>query len=237
MKLRWIEIYCDESRQELFWSRLRKGARYIVIGGILIPRTQRTKLKSEIRLLRKKHRTFGEIRWKNVAPSRSQFYKELAELFLNSQMRFRCIILDKRELNLVKYYGSDEELGFYKFYYQLLHHWLDEFKKYSIFVDLRSSRTPVRLKELHKVLSNANLFSEIVQVQALPSEESVFIQLADLLVGAVGYAVHDRQESEVKLGLIRMLENRLGRKNLYEPTLLSEKKFNVFKVQLQRGEK
>jgi hypothetical protein len=235
MRKPWIEIYCDESRQELFWSRKRKGARYIVIGGIWLKRNDRPKIKERVIALRKRYKTYGEIKWRNVAPSRLDFYKALVELFLERDLRFRCIVIDKDQLDLVRFHSSDEELGFYKFYYQLLHHWIEDFSRYSVFVDLRTSGSPSRVKELYNVLCNANLAAEIVQIQALPSEESFFIQLADFLVGAVGYSAHGRDESEAKHAIITMLENRLGRRELCEHTWRTEDKFNVFRIQLQKS--
>ena len=235
MRRPWIEIYCDESRQELFWSRKRKGARYIVIGGVWMKKNDRPRIKEQIQTLRKQHKVHGEIKWKNVAPSKLDFYKALVDSFLQSQLRFRCILIDKNELDLVKFHRSDEELGFYKFYYQLLHHWIDDFTKYSVFVDLRTSGSPARLKELYDVLCNANLTADIVQIQRLPSKQSNLIQLADFLVGAVGYSAHGRSEAEAKSAIVRMLENRLGRGQLSEHTWRSEEKFNVFRIQLQKS--
>jgi len=53
-------------------------------------------------------------------------------------MRFRCIAVDREQVNLALH-QNDGELGFYKFYYQLLHHWILD-NEYRIFCDLKTNR-------------------------------------------------------------------------------------------------
>jgi hypothetical protein len=58
------------------------------------------------------------------------------------------------------------------------------------------------------------------------------VQLADLLIGAVGYAWNEREKaegaSEAKIAFLRRLEAGLGRASLARGTAKGEKKFNVF---------
>jgi len=224
------EIYCDESRQDLFSSKKESESKYTLIGGVWIEASKRQEYKDQIKVIRSKYKALGEIRWNTVSPSKLDFYLDIINFFFDTDIRFRCIVIEKENLNLVRFHKSDHELGFYKFYYQLIHHWISDFNKYRIFVDFKTNRAKNRLHVLKAILSNANPSSEIIQVQALHSRDSVFIQLADLLIGAVGYALHSFTTSSSKLTINQKIEKRLG--HLIQPTRKAEEKLNIFKISL-----
>jgi len=224
-----FEIYCDESAQELFRSKKPVAGNYVLIGGLWMEASKRKEYKDKIKELRTKHNLYGEFKWQRVSTSKIDFYLDLISLFFESEMRFRVIVLARDELDSVKFHEADDELMFYKFYYQLLHHWILDKNRYSIFVDVKTNRVPDRLKTLKKVLSNANLLSEILQVQALPSHELDLLQLVDVLIGAVGYSFHKRGGSHTKLQVIKKIEEFL--KQSIRPTRKGEEKFNVFRFQ------
>lgn len=228
-----FEIYCDESRQDLFSSKKAIKSKYTLIGGVWIEANKRQQYKDQIKAIRNNYKVFGEIRWNAVSPSKLDFYLEIINFFFNSDIRFRCIVIEKENLNLVRYHQSDQELGFYKFYYQLIHHWILDFNRYRIFVDFKTNKVKNRLHVLKAILSNANLSSEIIQVQALHSRDSVFIQLADLLIGVVGYAMHSYTSSPSKLRINEEIKKRLG--HPIQPTKRAEKKFNIFQINLNGG--
>ncbi|QPA31639.1 DUF3800 domain-containing protein [Thermaerobacillus caldiproteolyticus] len=226
-----IEVYCDESRPEALYG-MKKIDNYMVIGGIWIPKVERDEIKQKIRYLKQKHQLFGEIKWKNVAPSKLEFFLELVDLFFESQsLRFRCIVVDGNKVDINQYHNSDNELGFYKFYYQLLVHWLEPMNHYRIFLDFKKNKQSDRLHTLEKVLNNAS-FSFIEDVQAIESKHSLLIQLTDVLIGAVGYKYHNYQTSDAKLKLVETIEKRLG--HPIQSTFKSAKKFNVFEIDLNR---
>ena len=134
----------------------------------------------------------------------------------------------------MKFNHSDTELGFYKFYYQLLHHWILDFNSYDIFLDLKVNRSKGRLKELKKVLINSNLTSSITQVQGLPSEQSPGIQLADILTGLVSSKFNGGLSGKAKPDLIKYVENQYLKKELGARRKWEEK-LNVFKINLKGG--
>jgi hypothetical protein len=228
-----FEVYCDESRHELLSSREPPKGGLFLIGGLWIPAEQRGQIKHEIRALRATYNTWGEIKWNHVSRPRLEFYQRLIHLFFDSEARFRCVVIERDKVDLIKYHQADHELGFYKFYYQLLHHWIADFNEYAIFVDYKKNRAPDRLLSLHKVLSAANLTSKVLNVQAISSRDSPLIQLADLLTGATGYKLHGHSESSLKVAIVRNIEERLG--HIIRPTGPFEAKFNVFFINLQGG--
>ncbi len=228
-----FEIYCDECRPELFTSE-NKSVPYLSIGGIWIPAENRQEIKSEITKLRKEHKIWGEFKWNKVTRNALGFYGALIDVFFAKEyLRFRTIIVDSDEVDLIRFHNSDAELGFYKFYYQLIHHWILDFNQYRIFVDQKTNRLPDRLKVLAKVLNNSNLSSEVISIQALPSREVNLIQLSDLLTGLVNSYFNQSVTSDVKKELFNKVESKIGHR--IRPTGKSEEKFNIFQIQLQGG--
>jgi hypothetical protein len=229
-----FDVYCDESRPELFGST-NPEATYVVIGSVWLPTDAREPNKTAIHRLRNQHRVGGEVKWQKVSPSRLLFYRELVSLFsAESDLRFRCIAIDRNKVDLISFHESDPELGFYKFYYQLLHHWILDFNEYVIFCDFKVNRHRDRLHDLRRCLGYANLSAQIATVQATRSEESVLIQLADVLTGAIASKLNQSiGVNGARAQVIRMLEEQLG-KHL-GPTARSEQKFNVFKINFGGG--
>ncbi|MCF6178871.1 MAG: DUF3800 domain-containing protein, partial [Geopsychrobacter sp.] len=191
----------------------------------------RDKCKAAIHQLRNQYKIGGEFKWNKVSPSRLDFYKALISWFVDQgkDLRFRCIAIDSNKVDLLKFHESDQELGFYKFYYQMIHHWIHECNDYQIFCDFKSNRRRDRLQELRGCLQYANLSATISSVQAVRSEESVLVQLSDVLVGAAAARLNGKVTADsAKSELIDHLEQQLGHK--LSPTPLHEKKFNLFRI-------
>jgi hypothetical protein len=226
-----FEVYCDESGQELFKNH-PQGEYYSLIGSIWIKAEDRRKHKDNILAIRKRHNVYGEFKWNRVSNSRLDFYLEIIKWFFESNIRFRTLVLRADELDAVRFHCNDNELMFYKFYYQLLHHWILDFNCYKVFLDTRTNRLHSRLKVLEKCLNSSNLTSSVV-VQALPSNELDLIQIADVLIGAVSYKFHRRESNQAKLQIIREIEQNLGQE--IKPTSKSMEKFNVFRFRSEGG--
>jgi len=226
-----FEVYCDESRQELFTGKSRDG--FVVIGGLWLESARRQHLKARIGELRERHQVRGEFKWQKVSPARQSFYLDLVELFFREPIRFRAIVLAAQEMDAVRFHAADNELMFYKFYYQMLHQWILGQNTYRIFVDVRTNRVRGRVRTLEQVLRNANLTAEIACVQALPSGELDIMQLADVLVGAVGFAFNDGGRSAAKRAVVSRIEQYL--EHPIQPTSRAEQEFNIFRFRSEGG--
>lgn len=230
-----FEAYCDESRPDLLCSQ-KATAQYMVIGGLWLPADERTRMKNDIHALRDKHHIGGEFKWQKVSPSKLGFYCDLADWFvaMADDLRFRCIAVEREKVDLLRFHNNDQELGFYKFYYQMLHHWILDFNEYAIFCDFKSNRIRTRLHELARCLANASLTSDVVNVQAVRSRESVLMQAADVFTGiAAGRLNNNLRAGSAKWELATHLERALGRP--IRGTYRSEQKFNVFVIDLSGG--
>lgn len=230
-----FDAYCDESRPDLLSSN-KPQAKYMVIGSIWLPTEKRYCFKKEIHTLRNKYKIGGEFKWQKVSPSKVDFYKKLINWFfaMKDDLRFRCIAVDHTKVNLESYHLNDQELGFYKFYYQLLHHWIQDFNQYNFFVDYKTNRRYDRLIDLHRCLANSNLSSKVNRVQAIGSDESVLLQLADVLTGIAAYRLNNKiNEKSAKYQLLLDCEELLGKQ--ISNTNRNTSKFNVFKINLSGG--
>ena len=229
-----FEVYCDESYPDLFCSK-NPHARYLMIGSLWLPSQLRSEVKQKIWELREKYKIWGEVKWTKATAKALPFYKALIDLFFSygEQLRFRCIAVDHTQIHRNQY-NHDDELGFYKFYYQVLHHWILDYNSYNIFCDKKINRDPTRLQTLNRCLSNANRYTKSVRVQALDSKQVVLIQLSDLLLGIGAAALNNKDNiSGAKADLLEYFESKLGR--TIGHTIRSEHKFNVFIMNLSGG--
>jgi hypothetical protein len=229
-----FEIYCDENHPELFTSK-NSTAHYLMIGSLWLPTELRSEIKDKIWALREKHNAWVEIKWCKVSKGKLPFYLELVELFQSygQELRFRCIAVDHKSFDS-RWHKNDNELGFYKFYYQLLHHWIADFNKYGIFCDIKTNRNLKRLLVLKDCLNKANLSASIYQVQALPSRSVVLMQLTDLLLGMSSSRLNKTlRVGSAKEQLVKRFEQYRGGE--LAPTPRTENKFNIFKINLQGG--
>lgn len=222
---RHINIYCDESRHTS-----NPEDSFMVIGGLSCPRDRREELSRQINLIKKKHGTWKELGWKTLSPNRREFYWELMAFFAGEpDFCFRCIVVDCNVLDHGKYNFGDEELGFYKLYYQMLIHWLKPSFAYHIYLDWQQNRTQGRFITLRDVLKRRLLGrTKIECLEPVQSHKMPLIQLVDLLTGAMGYAWNDRMGSQTKMAFCTDLARAVGLTSLKVTTPLSAEKFNIF---------
>lgn len=227
-----IELYCDESNQQLISSTQPSENRFFLIGGLWLPAEYRRVFKGEFNKIRHSENCFGEAKWNAVCPSKLSFYLKLVDFFFEKglDLRFRCMVIDSKKVDLEKYHQADQELGFYKFCYQLIKNWIEDFNNYSIFFDYKTNRRTDRLQTLKLYLRNSNLLANIDNVQALPSANLVLMQLADVLLGSVSAKFNQSATSKAKLAVIERIEQHLG--HMIMPTSRGVRKMNIFKISL-----
>lgn len=238
--MKYIDLYCDESRQDLLSNQkaINDTNKYSCIGGLLVPREHREQLKSKINSLKQDFSVNGEFKWGNVSTNKYEFYKELVNIFFddsNLSLCFRCIVIDASKIDNEKFNQGSHELGYYKFYYQLIKNWINEDSMYYIFTDFKTNKETNRLHELKRILNYDLSNNNIEIVQAIDSSESVIMQMQNILMGTVAYKFNfgNSGASISKKALVSYIEEKLGHEIL--PTSKSEVKFNVFKIMLGGG--
>lgn len=218
-----INIYCDESRHT------NKDA-YMVIGALACPREQKTDIFRKINLLKKEHNTWREFGWKTLSPSRRDFYWSLIELLRSEPgLSFRCIVVNRSILDHDQYNLGDDELGFYKLYYQMLVYWLKPGCAYHIYLDWQLNKDRSRFAVLRDILRRKLTGkAKIMCLEPVSSHNLPLVQLTDLLIGAVGYAWNQRKGSQIKVDFCKDLSLAVGLPRLDTSTTLGVKKFNIF---------
>ena len=80
-------------------------------------------------------------------------YKKLIDIFFRHNrlhhVAFRCVVIDTHQLDHKTFNRGDEELGFYKLYYQLLLHNMRPGNRYLVMLDDRRTRKKTRLSTLN----------------------------------------------------------------------------------------
>ena len=213
------DIYCDESRQDLLVNKemISENNKYSCIGGILVSRSKRNELKNKIKKLKEKHSVFGELKWGTVSENKIEFYKEIIDLFFEfkEEVLFRTVVINSVDVDNKMFNNDDAELGYYKFYYQLIYHWIeltgDSQSIYYIYTDFKTNKVNNRL-EVMRGLLNMVCISYIKLIQAINSKESEILQMQNILMGAVGYKYifGIDGKSIAKMEIVRHIESYLG---------------------------
>jgi hypothetical protein len=166
--------------------------------------------------------------------SKIELYKELVDLFIDENIMFRTIKINSKKIDLKKYHNDNAELGFYKFYYQLLNNWLDKKDdgKYIVYTDIKTNKDVNVLSTLKKCVNNKAKKEVISNIYAIESNESVFLQLEDILMGIASYKFNygKNGKSKAKMELVTYLEKKLGHE--IKSTSKFEDKYNVFEINL-----
>ena len=224
---KFFNIYCDESSVDNPKSMM------MVIGALFIERGLVPEAKQKIKEIREKHGVNGELKWVKTSKKTLPFYKDLFQYLFSvdgSKVTFRCIVVNKSQINYEKYHNEDRELAYYKFYYQLLKRRLRD-DRYYIFLDFRPSKNKNSVRRLGEFL---RMFSRggIKHIQAYPSHENVFIQVADILTGAVAFTQNTPTGSIAKQELAKIIATTIGKENLTFKSSFWEDRFNIFCIDL-----
>lgn len=227
-----VNIYCDESRHT------SNGDNYMVIGAIICDREKKRDLVHKIHFLKNKHNAQGEFGWKRVSPNKKDFYFDLIDFFIENDLDFKCIVVDKNKIDNETYNNGDSELGFYKFYYQMIKDSLETNYEYYIYLDWQQNKEQHRFSTLKLYLQRKlQGRAKIACLEPVTSTNQPLIELADLLMGAVGYDYNCIKKSSTKIDFCNKLANALHKRkpkyfrfgNLRTFTAKDEKKFNIFK--------
>jgi len=220
-------LYCDES-----CYTANPEHPYLLLGYIGVPYNQIETHKREIKALKEKHHFYSEIKWSKVSHSKYVFYQELIEYFFASDLVFRAIIVNKSQINN-NFFQQDDHTFYYKMYYQLIHHKIDMTANYNIYFDVKDALSKIKIRKLREILNVK--FGVFRNIQSTPSKESIFIQLSDLILGAISYKLRNLSKVKTKLDIIRKIENECGH-SLTDMTPKSEQKLNLFFIELRNAD-
>lgn len=218
-------LYCDES------SHLESdGKEYMLISYVSVPFPYADQYKAQIRKLKEKHHFYGEIKWSKVSRAKYGFYADLIDLFFGTEILFRSIVVPKARIRNTAF-GQDYDTFYYKMYYQLLYHKMDMLDSYNIYLDVKDTLSPRKVDKLKEILSFK--YSRIRNLQNIRSHESLFMQLADFLMGALAYNLNEKDKPVLaKTRLIEKIRT-LSKTDLLHSTPKDQDKFNIFIIDLK----
>ena len=244
-KLKGFRIYCDESNTD-------GRKRHPVYGAILVALDDLPTVQREIADWREREQIFSELKWETMRGGlRLKKYKSLVELLFSLArhrklfFQFKAIILDRHAPEYRVYSKGNHEIGFYKTYYHWLLLYFARFPirhrcTLEVFVDNRN--LPKNAKDpftkLKFALNNGirkkldpTADDVVTEVTPLDSEKSDVLQVADLLMGAVGY--HNQNfhlapdANKEKIELARYIAARFGRPTLKHETSPVREDFKI----------
>ena len=223
-----FNLYCDESTH-----LIHDGHPYMLLSYISIAYPQIRLAKEEIKAIKRKFNYTEELKWTNVHSATYKVYAELVDWFFMNDLEFRAVVVDKSQIDEKRADYSFNDF-YFRMYFQLLHTKVDFQNRYNVFLDIKDTCSGEKLEKMKKIMSYN---SSIGTLQFIPSRESVFIQLADVLMGAINYNMRI-QKGDVKGNVIAKLKliekiKRHSNISLNTTTPLSRNKFNLFFITLK----
>ena len=211
----------------------------MVLGYVKVPEASYQRHKAALKAIKHAHYADFDLKWNKVSSGKLPLYAALIDYFFDSDMEFRAVLVKyKDELDHDQFNGGDHD----NFYYKMVYYLIDnpyarrESDQIRTFLDIKDTRGRERLQKIRQVFDNKyrHLTCPFTFFQHIRSEDSVFIQLADLMIGAIGYKARDLitkpGSSLAKLTLIHQIEKRAGYR-IDSGTPPWELKFNVFNHQ------
>lgn len=233
-------IYCDES-----CHLEHDGERYMILGGIICEKNNRKIIKNDIIGIKRRNnlKETAEIKWNKVSPSKLEYYKDLVDYFFeNDMLRFRAMIIDKMQINHEKFNQTHDD-WYYKMYYELLKNLAEPKDDNYIYLDIKDTKSSKKVEGVKNYLNmkmREYEYEPVKHIQSINSQESSIMQLADLFIGAIGYKNREmfnkEEASNAKTQLMNYIIEKSGY-SLIKSTWLSEKKFNLFHINLEVGDR
>ena len=220
-----FNIYCDES------CHLENDhKKYMLLGSISVAYNQLKRHNDRIKAIKEKFNFYGEIKWSGVSSSQSQFFKEIVDYFFDTDIRFRALVVDKTQVQNEKF-GQDFDTFYYKMYYQLLNHKKNSEYAHNVYLDIKDTLSANKVNKLKEILNIK--YGVFRNVQNIHSKESLMMQLADLIMGAISYELNnDEKKVTAKRNIIEKIKQH-SKHSLNASTGYSEKKLNLFFIDLK----
>lgn len=112
---------------------------------------------------------------------------ELIDYFFDTDLKFRAIGIHKEQFKLEAPNTMYDDF-YYKMYYRLLNYKIDTTDHYNVFLDIKDTWSSTKANKLKDILNVQ--FGVFRKVQCIRSEESILLQLTDLLMGAISYEIN-----------------------------------------------
>lgn len=223
-----FNVYVDES------GHLEHDTTDVALFGcVWVPMDRTREVAERLREIKQRHglKPTFETKFTKVSPAKERFYLDTLDYFFDDDdLRFRALVVrSKQQLNHTAF-GQSHDEWYFKMLYQLLFNVVDNTDRYNVYLDVKDTRSADRTRKLLEILKTAQADREEMRIQKLQvvrSSEVEVLQLADLLIGIVGYANRVHPGSTAKHALVERMQKR-SRYSLKKTTPLREQKTNLF---------
>lgn len=218
----------------------------MVFGGIIVAASTVGLFNQAMVLWRTSKGMRAELKWGKVSGAKLAEYKSIVDLFFSlagrDSLHFKAVVFDTHEIDYSTYHRNDWELGFYKFFYQFLLHKFgpyatDDAHRLLVFMDHRV--TSYKLSTLCTVLNHGirkryGRKADVVRkVEPVDSKQSELLQVADVLMGAIGYHCNDchtRPDARrAKVELAHYIAQKANLLSLKEATPYGQRRFEIWR--------
>ncbi len=162
-----------------------------------------------------------------MSRSKLPFYIELLDYFFDTDLRFRAVGVDK---SLVRSESHDTAYDdfYYRMYYFLLNYKVNTLYHYNVYLDIKDTWSNVKVARLSDILNVR--YGVFRNVQCITSGESLLLQLADFIMGAIAYNANvEVKTNQAKVRLVEQIQKHC-------PDLLhacDTEKFNLSYIHLK----
>lgn len=224
-----FNIYCDESTH-----LPNDKCPYMIYSYVSVASNQIKMIREQLKSIKTKYGFSGEWKWTGIHDRTYQMYRELVEYFFTfSGLNFRAVVVNKSQIN-----DSREDYTFndfyFRMYFQLLHHKTDMSALHNIYFDIKDTCSQ---QKLHKLKDILKYNTSIGNFQFIRSHESLFMQLTDVLMGAINYNLR-MLSGDIEGKVIakrKIIENIKSHAyiSLTHTSPLSAQKMNLFYISLK----
>ncbi|MBO0334452.1 DUF3800 domain-containing protein [Sneathiella sp. CAU 1612] len=228
-------IFSDESHTDGNHS-------FMVIGGILCRSAEAHLIAKRISSIQQNSKFKESLQWKSISRRKIILYKQVIDEVLRLQAEhiidFSCVVFEKGKINHARYNENDPETGFFKFLYQ---HHLKSQRQYGRHCKMRgfhgNMETRYDLNELKRCL-NASVkgpHTPWKQVEFKNVCETHCLQIADVMIGAVGYCIngkYERNPNSPKSIVAKYLEANSPVDSLSLQSSWPDKGFSIWRFEL-----
>jgi hypothetical protein len=218
-----FNFYCDES-----CHLENDGKAFMLLGKVSAAYNQVKLHTAAINDIKDRHHFNAEIKWTKVSKSKLQFYLDLVDYFFATDLQFRAVGIEKARINNEAFGQSYDDL-YYKMYYHLLNHNISSVCQYNVYLDIKDTLSAHKVSMLKKILNTK--YGVFRNLQNIRSHESILMQLADFLMGAISYKKNNQEKANMaKVKIIEKIEKHC--QHSLEITNY-ENKVNLFFIELQ----
>ncbi|MCC6458050.1 MAG: DUF3800 domain-containing protein [Caldilineaceae bacterium] len=234
---RFLHIYCDESRH--------MAHRFMVLGGLILDRRYEESFNRSFLNYCSNSKMHSELKWNKVSRGKLQEYKSLLDLVssCNKYIHFKALVVDTHQMNLRRYNKNNLDDAINRLLYQFLVHMFGSYLNTDdqCIVTLDQRNTSQKLSTLCAIANNGlrkkHKFQHhpIREIKAANSKQCCYIQIADVLMGAIGFQMNGdcnkSGASDAKCDLMNYILEQYGLQSFSRSTPRFKRDFSIWHFQ------